>query len=63
MSEWNSAQEQPPKQSGEYLCSDGMTIFLGWYNTAQRRWWESDGAVYFAPLRVTHWMEKPKLPK
>lgn len=59
---WRTATD-PPEESGEYLCTDGQTVFMAWYHAVKRSWFDSDGATYFAPVRVTHWMNKPPLPK
>ncbi len=59
---WRTATD-PPKESGEYLCTDGQTVFMAWYHEQKQRWFDSDGATYFVPVLVTHWMEKPLLPK
>lgn len=54
----------PPDESGGYICTDGQTVFMAWYDKPRGCWWDSDGATYFAgPMRVTHWMPKPLLPR
>ncbi len=59
---WRTATD-PPEESGEYLCTDGQTVFMAWYHAQKQRWFDSDGATYFVPVRVAHWMNKPPLPK
>lgn len=62
--DWHPFHEKPPPESGEYLCTDGMTVFLAWYHAGHKCFYESDGCTYFIPLlRVSHWMHKPRLPK
>lgn len=62
MTPWKTSTD-PPAEAGEYLCSDGQTVFMAWYHPRHGAWYLSDGSTYFAPLHVTHWMIKPALPE
>lgn len=58
--EWNSVKECPPTGNGRYLVTDGIDVAIGWYSVRHERFFDGDGVVVFAPIRVTHWMELPK---
>lgn len=58
--EWISLKESPPKENRRYLVTDGIDVAIGWYSVRHGRFFDGDGVVVFAPIRVTHWMELPK---
>lgn len=63
LGEWISLKEHPPAENGRYLCSDGIDVDIGWYSVRHGCFFDGDGVVVFAPIRVTHWMELPKAKK
>lgn len=61
MPDWISLRDDPPKENGRYLCTNGYEVDIGWYSVKHKQFIDSDGWRYFAKMvGVTHWMPLPK---
>ena len=62
---WHSvADDDLPKEKGNYLCSDGEEFIVAYYSRASRRFHnilERYGGDYYDWIK--YWMEIPQLPK
>lgn len=62
VSPWHKvADGDLPKEHGDYICHDGYGTRIGWFNTSDKRFYDSYSRLD-EEIELKYWMEVPNLP-